>query len=51
MLVLKLSDNVGAMRLFCPTQNYQITTDFNRQNGVLARVIARLLLTKIFIKT
>jgi len=26
--------NGGAMRLFCPTQNYQATTDFHGQNGV-----------------
>jgi hypothetical protein len=24
----------GAMRLFCPTRNYQVTPDFHGQNGV-----------------
>ena len=38
----KVADNVGAMRLFCPTRNYQVTMDFHGQNGVLARVMARL---------
>lgn len=33
-----IAANGGAMRLFCLTRNYQVTTDFNGQNGVLARV-------------
>jgi hypothetical protein len=41
-----IGGNVGAMRLFCSTRNYQITTDFNGQNGVLARVIGGVLFLK-----
>ena len=36
-----MAANGGAMPLFCPTRNYQVTTDFHGQNGVLARVTAR----------
>lgn len=33
-----IAGNVGAMRLFCPAENYQVTTTLHGQNGVLARV-------------
>jgi DNA repair photolyase len=41
------------MRLFCPAENYQITTKLHGQNGVLARVKQRDYLTYIqfFMKT
>ncbi len=43
-MLSSIGANGGAMRLFCPAENYQVTTNVHGQNGVLARVIYRLLL-------